>query len=140
MHETEKERLNRNFEQLLQELRVAIPGVQVLFAFLLVAPFSTRFDLADQFERVVYFVALLFAALSAVLLLAPSIQHRILFRQDEKAYLVSAGTMLSIAGLTALACSIDPGRRPRRALPVRRLGGRDRGRPRIPLDTRRSGT
>ena len=105
MHETEKERLNRNLDQLLQELRVAIPGVQVLFAFLLVAPFSTRFDLADQFERVVYFVALLFAALSAVLLLAPSIQHRILFRQDQKAYLVSAGTRLSIAGLTALACS-----------------------------------
>ena len=84
VHETEKERLNRNLDQLLQELRVVIPGVQVLFAFLLAVPFSTRFDRVDQFERVVYFIALLFAALSAVLLLAPSIQHRILFRHDQK--------------------------------------------------------
>jgi O-antigen/teichoic acid export membrane protein len=105
VHETEKERLNRNFDQLLQELRVVIPGVQVLFAFLLAVPFSTRFNRVDQFERVLYFIALLLAALSAILLLAPSIQHRILFRHDQKRYLISAGTVLSIAGLTALAFS-----------------------------------
>jgi Kef-type K+ transport system membrane component KefB len=105
VHETEKERLNRNFDQLLQELRVVIPGVQVLFAFLLAVPFSTLFTRVDQFERVVYFVALLLAALASILLLAPSIQHRILFRHDQKRFLVSAGTVLSIAGLTALALS-----------------------------------
>jgi Kef-type K+ transport system membrane component KefB len=106
VHETEKERLNRNFDQLLQELRVVIPGVQVLFAFLLAVPFSTRFNRVDRFERVVYFIALLLAALSTVLLLAPSIQHRILFRHDQKRYLVTAGTVLSIAGLTVLALAI----------------------------------
>jgi MFS family permease len=105
VHETEKERLNRNFDQLLQELRIVIPGVQVLFAFLLAVPFSTRFNRVDQFERVVFFVALLLAALAAILLLAPSIQHRILFRHDQKRYLVASGTILSIAGLTALAFS-----------------------------------
>ena len=68
-----------------------LPGVQVLFAFLLAVPFSTRFDRVDRFERVVFFIALLFAALSVVLLLAPSIQHRILFRHDQKRYLVHVG-------------------------------------------------
>ena len=106
MHETQKERLNRNLDQLLQELRVVLPGVQVLFAFLLAVPFATRFNQVDQFERVVFFVALLFASLAVVLLLAPSIQHRILFRHDQKRYLVQTGTRLAIAGMTALACSI----------------------------------
>ncbi len=106
MGETQKDRLNRNLDQLLQELRVVIPGVQVLFAFLLAVPFATRFDRVDQFERVVFFIALLFAALSVVLLMALSIQHRILFRHEQKRYLVHAGTLLTIAGMTALACSM----------------------------------
>ncbi|HEY1479907.1 MAG TPA: DUF6328 family protein [Gaiellales bacterium] len=106
MDETHKERLNRNLDQLLQELRVVIPGVQVLFAFLLAVPFSTQFSHVDQFERVDFFIALLFAALAVVLLLAPSIQHRILFQHDQKHYLVHAGTNLTIAGMTALACSM----------------------------------
>ena len=106
MHETQKDRLNRNLDQLLQELRVVLPGVQVLFAFLLAVPFSTRFDRVDQFERVVFFIALIFTAISVVLLLAPSIQHRILFRHDQKRYLVHMGTILTIAGMTALAIAI----------------------------------
>ena len=106
MHETQKERLNRNLDQLLQELRVVVPGVQVLFAFLLAVPFATRFNRVDQFERIVFFIALIFAMLAVVLLLAPSIQHRILFRHDQKRYLVQTGTMLAIAGMVALACSI----------------------------------
>jgi uncharacterized membrane protein len=104
--ETEKDRLNRNLEQLLQELRVVLPGVQVLFAFLLAVPFSTRFNEVDGFERVVFFVALIFTAISVVLLMAPSIQHRILFRHDQKPYLVHAGTVLTIAGMTALAIAM----------------------------------
>jgi FtsH-binding integral membrane protein len=104
--ETQKDRLNRNLDQLLQELRVAIPGVQVLFAFLLAVPFSTRFNRVDQFERVIFFIALVFAAVSVVLLMAPSIQHRILFRHDEKHFLVHAGTNFAIAGMTALAVAM----------------------------------
>jgi Family of unknown function (DUF6328) len=106
MHETQKDRLNRNLDQLLQELRLVLPGVQVLFAFLLAVPFSTRFNRVDQFERVVFFIALIFTAISVVSLLAPSIQHRILFRHDQKRYLVHVGTILTIAGMTALALAM----------------------------------
>ena len=104
--ESEKERLNRNLDQLLQELRVVLPGVQVLFAFLLAVPFSSRFGDVDDFERDVYFVALLLSAISVAFLMAPSIQHRILFRQEQKHYLVTVGSMLTIVGMTALALAI----------------------------------
>jgi hypothetical protein len=104
--ESPHEHLNRNLDQLLQELRVVVPGVQVLFAFLLAVPFSTRFNEVDSFERDVYFVALLLAAVAVALLLAPSIQHRILFRQEQKLYLVDLGNSLTIAGMTALALAI----------------------------------
>ena len=82
--ESEKQRLNRNLDQLLQELRVVLPGVQVLFAFLLAVPFSARFGDVDDFERDVYFVALLLSAIAVAFLMAPSIQHRILFRREQK--------------------------------------------------------
>jgi uncharacterized membrane protein len=78
----------------------------VLFAFLLAVPFSTRFNEVDGFERVVFFIALIFTTISVVLLMAPSIQHRILFRHDQKPYLVQAGTVLTIAGMTALAIAM----------------------------------
>jgi Family of unknown function (DUF6328) len=104
--ESEKQRLNRNLDQLLQELRVVLPGVQVLFAFLLAVPFSSRFGEVDSFERDVYFVALLLSALAVALLMAPSIQHRFLFRHEQKRYLVMLGSTLTIAGMTALALAI----------------------------------
>jgi Family of unknown function (DUF6328) len=104
--ESQDEKLNRNLDQLLQELRVVLPGVQVLFAFLLVAPFSSRFGQIDDFERDVYFVALLLAAAAVALLMAPSIQHRILFRREQKLYLVNLGSALAIAGMTALALAV----------------------------------
>jgi Family of unknown function (DUF6328) len=104
--ESQDEQLNRNLDQLLQELRVVLPGVQVLFAFLLIAPFSSRFAQVDDFERDIYFVALLLAAVAVALLMAPSIQHRILFRRDQKRYLVNLGSALMIAGMTALAFAI----------------------------------
>jgi hypothetical protein len=104
--ESEKQRLNRNLDQLLQELRVVLPGVQVLFAFLLAVPFSSSFNRVDDFERDVYFVALLLAAVAVALLMAPSIQHRILFRHEQKRYLVTLGSALTIAGMTALALAI----------------------------------
>ena len=83
-----------------------LPGVQVLFAFLLAVPFSSRFGDVDGFERDVYFVALLLSALAVALLMAPSIQHRILFRREQKRYLVRLGSTLTIAGMTALALAI----------------------------------
>jgi hypothetical protein len=104
--ETEKQRRNRNLDQLLQELRIVVPGVQVLFAFLLAVPFSARFGATDAFERDVYFVALLLSAIAVAFLMAPSIQHRILFRHEQKRYLVSLGSALTIAGMTALALAI----------------------------------
>jgi hypothetical protein len=104
--ESEKERLNRNLDQLLQELRIVLPGVQVLFAFLLAVPFSARFSRVDDFERDVYFVALLLSALAVACLMAPSIQHRILFRREQKHFLVTVGSALAIAGITALGLAI----------------------------------
>jgi hypothetical protein len=106
VQEPADQHLNRNLEQLLQELRVVVPGVQVLFAFLLAVPFSSRFSQVDDFERNVYFVALLLSAVSVALLMAPSIQHRILFRREQKLYLVNLGNTLTIAGMTALALAI----------------------------------
>jgi hypothetical protein len=104
--ESEKERLDRNLDQLLQELRVVLPGVQVLFAFLLAVPFSSRFADVDDFERNLYFVALMLSAVAVACLMAPSIHHRILFGQHQERYLVSMGTVLTIAGMTALALAI----------------------------------
>jgi O-antigen/teichoic acid export membrane protein len=101
------ERLNRNLEQILQELRVVVPGVQVLFAFLLAVPFSSRFADVDGFERDVYFADLLLSAFAVVLLMAPSMHHRILFRREQKAYLVAVANVMMIAGMTALAMAIS---------------------------------
>ncbi|MDP9255108.1 MAG: DUF6328 family protein [Actinomycetota bacterium] len=106
MSESEDDRLNRNLDQLLQELRIVLPGVQVLFAFLLAVPFSSRFGKVDGFERDIYFAALLLSAVAVALLMAPSMQHRILFRHEQKRYLISSASLMTIAGMTALALAI----------------------------------
>jgi Kef-type K+ transport system membrane component KefB len=106
VEESDDQRLNRNLDQLLQELRIVLPGVQVLFAFLLAVPFSTRFGDVDGFERDVYFAALLLSAVAVALLMAPSMHHRILFRHEQKAYLVSVASVMTIAGMSALALAI----------------------------------
>jgi cation transport ATPase len=95
-HESELERLDRNTVELLNELRVASTGIQVLFAFLLVVPFNTGFSKLSSFDRYVNFITLLCIAVAATLLIAPSIRHRLLFRRMQKAYLVSMGTTLAI--------------------------------------------
>jgi Family of unknown function (DUF6328) len=100
--ETHLERLDRNTVELLQELRVVATGIQVLFGFLLIVPFNTGFRRVTSFQETVYFVALLCIAVSSVLLLAPTIHHRILFRQGEKAFLVRVGNQLSIAAMVFL--------------------------------------
>jgi hypothetical protein len=101
--ETEDEQLDRNTIELLNELRVAATGIQVMFAFLLVVPFNTGYTRTSSFERTVYFVTLSLVAVAAFLLMAPPIQHRLLFRHHEKRYLVTIGNRLAIAGMGFLA-------------------------------------
>jgi len=97
--ETEKERYERNFADLLQELRVAQTGVQILFAFLLTLPFSTGFDKVNEFQRDVYVVALLAAAGAAATLIAPVAYHRVLFQRGRKPELVRSAHRLASGGL-----------------------------------------
>lgn len=105
-NETPLERLDRNFEELTGELRVVVTGVQVLFAFLLVVPFDTGFAHVDRFLQTVYIVTLLMSALAAVCAIAPSAQHRFLFRHDDKQYLVFTSNRVVIAGLAFLALAM----------------------------------
>jgi len=104
--ETESERLDRNLSELLQELRVALPGVQVLFAFLLAVPFQQNFTTISPFQEKVYFATLLLTAISAVLLITPSAYHRMTFRMQQKDDLVFLANRLTIAGLGALALAM----------------------------------
>jgi hypothetical protein len=105
-HETREARADRNLSELLQELRVALPGVQVLFAFLLTVPFTQRFERLTDFQENLYFAILLGAALTTALFIAPTAGHRILFQLQEKEYLVQAANRFAIAGLAALAASM----------------------------------
>jgi hypothetical protein len=104
--ETEDQRLDRNLGELLQELRVALPGVQVLFAFLLAVPFQQHFTSISDFDRKAYFATLLLTALASALLIAPSAYHRLTFRYQQKGRLVFIANRLAIAGLTALALAM----------------------------------
>jgi hypothetical protein len=100
--ETPPERLDRNTVELLNELRIAGTGIQVMFAFLLVVPFNTGFKQVDGFERTVYFVTLLVVAMAAFLLMAPPIHHRLLFRHGEKPFLIGVANYMAIAGMVCL--------------------------------------
>src|SRR3712207_1258652 len=82
--ESRKERIDRELIELLNELRVALPGVQFLLAFLLIVPFQETVDRTTDFQRDVYFVALVAAAVATGLLIAPAAQHRVLFRAHVK--------------------------------------------------------
>ena len=106
MAETEKERIDRELIELLNELRVVLPGVQVLFGFLLVVPFQQGFSEVTDVERAVYYVAFMTAALANVLLIAPSTYHRIRFRAGDKENLIRLSGRLLIAGTTSLAVSL----------------------------------
>ena len=104
--ETEEERADRNLSDLLQELRVALPGVQVLFAFLLTVPFTNRFDDLTDFQQKLYFGVLIAVALATVLLVAPTIGHRILFRRQQKEFIVTLSNNLALIGMFLLAVSM----------------------------------
>jgi predicted membrane channel-forming protein YqfA (hemolysin III family) len=105
-NETPHERADRNLVELLQEMRVAQTGVQVLFGFLLMVPFTARFDASTTFQRVVYLVTVLSAGAAAMLLIAPTAHHRMLFRCDDKEHLVRVTHRYAIAGLVAVAGSM----------------------------------
>jgi hypothetical protein len=104
--ETEDTRLDRNLGELLQELRVALPGVQVLFAFLLAVPFQSNFTGISSFDEKVYFVTLLCTAVSAALLISPTAFHRMTFRRQQKRRLVFIANRMAIAGLGFLALAM----------------------------------
>jgi O-antigen/teichoic acid export membrane protein len=104
--ESTSERLDRNFGELLQELRVAQTGVQILFAFLLGIAFQQRFTTLNDYSRALYAVTLLLAATAAVLLIAPVAVHRLLFRQHLKNQIVAISAMWASAGLSVLALAI----------------------------------
>ncbi len=104
--ESEYERTARELGELLQELRVALPGVQVLFAFLLTVPFSARFGSITLLQEVVFFTSLVCMALSAGLLLAPSAHHRLLWRCHARERRLRVANRFAIAGMVLLALAM----------------------------------
>ncbi|WP_445149302.1 DUF6328 family protein [Baekduia sp. Peel2402] len=105
--EDDAERLDRELIELLNELRVVMPGVQVLFGFLLTVPFQQRFADTDDFQRTVYFITLLLTAASAAFLMGPSAFHRLTFRHHQKPYLVRLASRQTIAGMVLLAFAMN---------------------------------
>jgi Family of unknown function (DUF6328) len=101
--EDRMERVSRELIELLNELRVALPGVQVLFAFLLAVPFAQGFADTTDFQRALFFTVTALTAISLALLIAPSAWHRIRFRQKDKERILRASNKMSIAGLGFLA-------------------------------------
>lgn len=104
--ETPQERHNRELIELLNELRVLLPGTQVIFAFLLAVPFSDRFKEVGTTDRALYFITLCSTAMSALLLIAPGAMHRLDFRLIDKGAMVQIATRLAIAGTFFVAVSM----------------------------------
>ena len=104
--EDDRDRVNRELIELLNELRVALPGVQVLFAFLLAVPFAQGWQKTTGFQRDVFYATLLSTAVSTALLIAPSAYHRLTFRQGQKESILFDSNKLTIAGIAFLALSI----------------------------------
>ncbi len=105
--ETEAERDDRNLAELLQELRVAGLGVQVLFGFLLSLPFTSRFTRLSPGQRDLYLATLVLAAVATALLLGPVAYHRLVFRRRQKEHLVRAANAMAIGGLIAVAMAVS---------------------------------
>lgn len=104
--ETREERLNRELIELLNELRIALPGVQVLFAFLLTVPFSGRLAMLGDAQRALYFATFVGTAIAMVLFMAPTAYHRIRFRHRDKERLLRTSNRFAIGGTIFLALSI----------------------------------
>jgi hypothetical protein len=104
--ETEKERIDREVIELLNELRLTLPGVQVLFAFLLILPFQAGFAEVTDIERAVYLVAFLATTLATILLIAPATYHRIQFRARDKLRMLLIANRLALAGTVCLGVAV----------------------------------
>jgi len=102
----DQERTERQMAELLQELRVALPGVQILFAFLLTVPFAQGFTRVSNFQKDLFFATLLATALSTACLIAPTATHRLRFHQRDRKYVIEVAHHLTIAGLVFLALAI----------------------------------
>jgi len=102
----EDRRRDRQMIELLNELRVALPGVQILFAFLLTVPFTQRFTSLTPFQRDTYYVTLIATALSTACLIAPSAAHRLRFHQGDRAWVIESANRLTISGLVLLTVAL----------------------------------
>jgi hypothetical protein len=102
----DESRLDRELGELLQELRVALPGIQVLFAFLLTVPFSQRFPQVTSPQKGAYFVAFLCAAAATAFFIAPTAYHRILWREHDKEFLLRVANVLTLVGTVFLAVAV----------------------------------
>lgn len=105
--ESKEERLNRELIEFLNELRVALPGVQVLFAFLLIVPFSQRYEALTDLQKAVYFVTFLCTAAATAFLIAPTAQHRLRWRDHDKEHLLVIGNRQALAGTALLALAMS---------------------------------
>lgn len=108
-NESKAERLDRNFNEQLQELRISQAGVQILFAFLLTIPFQQRFAEISDRQRTIYLIALIAAAVSVIAFTAPVALHRTLFREGQKDFIVRYTSRLMVVGLTMLGLAITGG-------------------------------
>lgn len=104
--ESKDERLDRELIELLNELRVVLPGVQVLFAFLLTVPFTNQFRRITHEQEIVFFVTFLLTAVATILLISPSAYHRLRWRQRDKEQMLQTANRLAIGGLTFLAAAL----------------------------------
>lgn len=106
-HESPKERVDRELREALEEIRVALPGVELLLGFLLVLPFSERFELLNAPQRSVYLVCFFFTAAAVALLVAPAAAHRLGFRRLDKLKLLREANHYVIAALSLVAIAIS---------------------------------
>ena len=104
--EDRAEKLDRELIELLNELRVALPGVQVLFGFLLTVPFAQGWSRVTDSQRTVFFLTFLCTAVATALLIAPSAQHRILWRAHDKEALLRRANLLAVFGTVFLALAV----------------------------------
>ena len=102
----DEDRTERQMAELLQELRIALPGVQILFAFLLTVPFAQGFARVTSFQRNLFFGVLLATAASTIFLIAPTATHRLRFHKSDREYVIESAHRLMIAGLVFLALAI----------------------------------
>lgn len=105
--ESRKERVDRELREMLEEIRVALPGVELLLGFLLVLPFTDRFDLLGELDRAMYLACFLVTAMTTALFVAPTSHHRLGFRRVDKEQLIARSNKVILAGLVMLKIAIS---------------------------------